>query len=85
MMKTINIKGVQEKIYFEKSLYNMPVYIWEKDNSNGFYLSLCVNYGSLHTSFSYKNKKYEVPLGIAHYMEHIKFNEKKDYRANDLF
>ena len=84
-MKTINIKGVQEKIYFEKSLYNMPVYIWEKDNSNGFYLSLCVNYGSLHTSFSYKNKKYEVPLGIAHYMEHIKFNEKKDYRANDFF
>ena len=84
-MKEIEIKGVDEKIYYEESLYNMPVYIWENNNLNGFYLSLCVNYGSLHTSFSYKKKEYNVPLGIAHYMEHIKFNEDKNTTAHDYF
>ncbi len=84
-MKQIKINGVDEIIYFEKSLHNMPVYIWENNNLNGFYLSLCVNYGSLHTTFSYKGQKYNVPKGIAHYMEHIKFNEKKGYTAHDYF
>ena len=31
------------------------------------------------------NKKYKVPNGIAHFMEHIKFNVKKGVTANDLF
>ena len=84
-MKKIDINGLDEKIYFEESLYKMPVYIWENSNLNGFYLSLCVKYGSLHTSFSYKNKKYDVPLGIAHYMEHIKFNEDKNTTAHDYY
>jgi predicted Zn-dependent peptidase len=63
----------------------MPVFIWENKNLNGFYLSLCVKYGSLHTKFKYNNKTYQVPDGIAHYMEHIKFNESNGVRANDFF
>ena len=84
-MKKIKIKGTDEVIYFEKSTHDMPVYIWENNNLNGFYLSLCVKYGSLHTKFQIDGKSISVPNGIAHYLEHIKFNEKKDVRANDFF
>lgn len=84
-MKQIEIIGTDETIYYENSLFNMPVYIWENNNLNGFYISLGVKYGSLHTNFSYKGKKYNVPLGIAHYMEHIKFNEKKNQTAHDYY
>ena len=84
-MKNINFNGVDETVFYDKTLYNMPVYIWENKNLNGFYISLCVKYGSLHTDFKYKNKIYSVPLGIAHYMEHIKFNEKKGSTAHDYY
>lgn len=84
-MKEIIIKGVDEVIYEDNSLYNMPVYMWKNEKLNGFYISLCVNYGSLDTQFIYKNKEYKVPNGIAHFMEHIKFNEKKGLKAHDYF
>ena len=48
-------------------------------------MSLNVHYGSIHTEFSIDGKKYKVPQGIAHFMEHIKFNVDKDTTANDLF
>ena len=84
-MKKIKIQGTDEFIYQDKSLYNMPVYIWEDKNLNGFYLSLCVKYGSIHTKFKCNNKTYSVPKGIAHYLEHIKFNESDNLKANDYF
>ena len=84
-MKKIEIKGTGEYIYQDKTINNMPVYIWENKNLNGFYLSLCVKYGSIHTSFKFQNKEYNVPKGIAHYLEHIKFNESKGVKANDYF
>lgn len=84
-MKKINLKNLNEVIFWENSLYNMPVYIWQNERLNGFYLSLCVKYGSLHTDFNYKNKTYHTPLGIAHFMEHIKFNENKNFKAQDYY
>ncbi|MBQ9834656.1 MAG: insulinase family protein [Bacilli bacterium] len=84
-MKKIELNGLDETLFYEESLHNMPVYMWQNPKLNGFYLSLCVKYGSLHTDFNFKNKTYHMPLGIAHFMEHIKFNEKKGVKANDYF
>lgn len=84
-METIKIKGIDEEIYFAKSDDGLPIYVWCNPYANSFYISLNVKYGSIHTEFSINNKKYKVPDGIAHFMEHIKFNVKKGATANDLF
>ena len=84
-METIKIKGIDENIYFTTSKCGLPIYIWKNEYAKSFYLSLNVNYGSNHTDFSIGGKKYKVPQGIAHFMEHIKFNVDKDTTANDLF
>ena len=84
-METIKIKGIDEEIYYTISNDGLPIYIWKDEYAKSFYMSLNVKYGSIHTEFEIKNKKYKVPDGIAHFMEHIKFNVKKDVTANDLF
>ncbi|MDE5539731.1 MAG: insulinase family protein [Bacilli bacterium] len=84
-METIKIKGIDEEIYFTVSNDGLPIYIWKNEHAKSFYLSLNVKYGSVHTEFMVGGKKYKVPNGIAHFMEHIKFNVDKDKTANDLF
>ena len=84
-MEEIKIKGIDEVIYTTTSKDGLPIYIWKQEYAKNFYLSLNVNYGSLHTEFKINNKKYQVPQGIAHFMEHIKFNIDKNTTANDLF
>ena len=84
-METIKIKGIDEVIYFTTSKCGLPIYVWKNDYAKSFCLSLNVFYGSIHTEFSSDGKKYRVPQGIAHFMEHIKFNVDKNTTANDLF
>lgn len=84
-MEKIKIKGIDEEIYFTISKCGLPIYVWKSEYAKSFYLSLNVHYGSIHTEFSVDGKKYKVPQGIAHFMEHIKFNVDKDTTANDLF
>ncbi len=84
-METIKLKGLDEEIYYTLSKDNLPIYIWKNEYAKSFYLSLNVKYGSIDTEFQIKNKKYKVPNGIAHFMEHIKFNIDKDSTASDLF
>ena len=84
-MEAIKLKGLDEVIYYTVSKDGLPIYIWSNEYVKSFYLSLNVKYGSIDTEFKVKNKKYKVPDGIAHFMEHIKFNVKKDMTANDLF
>ena len=84
-METIKIKGIDEQIYYTISKQGLPIYIWNNEYAKSFYLSLNVKFGSLHTEFMIDNEKFEVPNGIAHFMEHIKFNVDKNKTANDLF
>ncbi len=84
-MEIIKIAGVDEEIYFTTSNCGLPIYVWKQEYAKSFYLSLNVNYGSIHTDFMIDGKKYKVPQGIAHFMEHIKFNINKNTTANDLF
>lgn len=84
-METIKINGLDEVIYKTISKEGLPIYIWKNEYAKSFYLSLNVKYGSLNTEFEMSGKRYKVPNGIAHFMEHIKFNVKKDVTANDLF
>lgn len=84
-METIKIKGIDEEIYYTTSKDGLPIYIWKNEYAKSFYLSLNVKYGSIDTEFMVKGKKHTVPNGIAHFMEHIKFNVDSSTTANDLF
>lgn len=84
-MKEIKIKGANEIIYEHKCKNGLMVYIWPYNLSEEIYCTLTVKYGSVHTKFKSRNKEYTVPNGMAHFLEHIKFNEAKDVTAHDYF
>lgn len=86
-MQEIEIKDLDEKIYYEVCDNGLPVYMWVNNKVNSFYITLSVKYGSIHTEFKKdKNSKItKLPSGIAHFMEHVKFNEKGGKTANDFF
>lgn len=85
-MKKITLEGIGEEIYVHKNESSgLVTYMWVNKKVNTCYFSLNVKYGSIHTKFKIDNKVYEVPNGIAHFIEHIKFNEKKDKSSHEDF
>jgi len=84
-MEVIKIQGIDEEIFKTTSKDGLLIYIWKNPYAKSFNLTLNVNYGSIHTEFSIDGNNYKVPDGIAHFMEHVKFNVSKDKTANDLF
>lgn len=84
-MKEIKIKDIDETVYEYVASSGLKVYIWPYNLSEEISLSLTVKYGSIDTDFKIGNKTYHLPNGIAHFLEHIKFNEKKGVTAHDYF
>ena len=84
-MKEIKLKGMDETIYYDVCDNGLKVFMWVNKRVNSFYGTLSVKYGSIHNEFKIGNKTYKMPTGLAHFLEHIKFNEKKDYTAHDYF
>ena len=84
-MKEIKLKGLNDVVYTDTLINGLKVYMWVKKSANTFYSTLSVKYGSIYNEFEVGNKKYKVPNGVAHFLEHVKFNERKDYQAQDYF
>ncbi len=84
-MQEINLKGLNETIYYDKCPNGLKIYMWVKKDINTFYGTLSVKYGSIFNEFKIGNKEYKMPKGIAHFLEHVKFNEDKDVTAHDYF
>ena len=84
-MKEIVLEGLEEKVYEYTTKNGLKVYMWINEKVNGCFASLSVKYGSIHTKFKVGKKVYTVPNGLAHFLEHIKFNMKEDVTAHDEF
>ncbi len=84
-MQEIKLKGLNETIYYDECQNGLKVYMWVKKDINSFYGTLSVKYGSLFNEFKIGNKIYNLPKGVAHFLEHVKFNEDKDLTAHDYF
>ena len=84
-MKELEIKGLNEKIYYDTCDNGLKVFMWVKKNVNTFYGTLSVKYGSIYNDFKIGSKTYNLPKGVAHFLEHVKFNEDKDTTAHDFF
>ena len=84
-MKEIKLIGLNETIYEHVTKEGLKVYMWVNEHIKSTSMGLSVKYGSIHTKFRIKNKEYTVPNGIAHFLEHIKFNIDGDTTAHDIF
>lgn len=73
-MKKIKLENTNEVLYYEKLDSGLEVYMLPNNNVNKFYLTLNTRFGSINTKFKYDNKEYDMPKGIAHYLEHLSFN-----------
>ncbi len=87
IMQEIKIKGVDEVILHEKCDNGLDIYMWVNERVNNYYMTFNVKYGSVNTEFKLKKDKkvYSVPKGVAHFLEHIKFNLPDGKTANDFY
>lgn len=74
-MKKVTLNKLDIDVYFETLESGLQVYVAVKENSNRNYVSLTTRYGSDMVSFvpRGKHKMIDVPLGIAHFLEHQMF------------
>lgn len=84
-MEELELKGLNEKIYVYHTKCGLPIYMWVNEKVSSMYAALSVKYGSIHTKFKIGKKTYEVPNGIAHFLEHVKFNIDEETTAHDEF
>ena len=84
-MKEIKLKGLDEIIYEHETKEGLKVYIWQNVKIKGNFMTLSVKYGSIHTDFKIGNKTYHLPTGIAHFLEHVKFNKGPNETAHENF
>lgn len=73
-MKKIKLENTNEFLYYDKLDNGLEIYMLPNNNVNKFYLTLNTRFGSINTKFKYDNKEYDMPKGIAHYLEHLSFN-----------
>lgn len=73
-MKKIKLENTNEVLYYDKLDNGLEVYMLPNNNVNKFYLTFNTRFGSINTKFKYDNKEYDMPKGIAHYLEHLSFN-----------
>ncbi len=86
-MQEIVLKGIDEKLYYDTCENGLPVYMWVNEKVNNFYATLSVKYGSIDTEFKNTDMKkmIKVPDGIAHFLEHVNFNEGEGVTAHEYF
>ncbi len=86
-MQEIILKGIDEKLYYDKCDNGLPVYMLVNEKVNNFYITLSVKYGSIDTEYKVKgDKNYKkVHDGTAHFLEHVNFNESDGFTAHDYF
>jgi predicted Zn-dependent peptidase len=84
-MEEIKLKGLDEVVYYEKLDNGLPVYMLVNKHVNNFYITLSVKYGSVDTEYKVGNKEIKVHDGVAHFLEHVNFNESEGITAHDYF
>ncbi len=77
-MKKIQIKNIDESLYYEKLENGMEVYMVPKTTSTETFASFTTKYGGIHNEFKNSDKKkfIKVPTGIAHFLEHKMFEQE---------
>lgn len=77
-MKAIELKGLDQTLYYEKIENGLEVYMLPYKNKSNYTMHYLTKYGSIQTTFiPYgKKEKITVPDGIAHFLEHKMFEQE---------
>lgn len=85
-MKKINIKKIDEVIYYEKLDNGLKVYMYTNPNIHNNYVTYTTRYGSIYKEFkTLDGDMVKVPNGIAHFLEHKVFVEEHDPQPEEFF
>ena len=86
-MEKIILKGIDETVYYDKCDNGLPIYMLVNDKVNNFYITLNVKYGSIHTEYKLDGEEEytKVTNGVAHFLEHVNFNEDDNSTAHQYF
>ena len=86
-MKKIELKHINETIYYEKLKNGLDIYLYPKKSCHNNYVTFTTKFGSINQEFIPigENKKIKVPLGIAHFLEHKVFAQKEEPQPSDFF
>lgn len=77
-MKEININNFDEKLYYEKLDNGLEVFVVPLNNTKSFYVSTSVKFGGANRLLKLNDKKYTLPTGIAHFLEHKLFEKEEN-------
>ena len=86
-MKKIAIKGIDEEIFYYKLDNGLDVYLYSKEGFHNNYVTFTTKFGSIYNEFVPINeeKMLTVPKGVAHFLEHKVFVQKKDPQPSDFY
>jgi len=74
-LKKIELKRLDEVLYFKKLKNGLKVYVLPKKFFFKTYAFFVTRYGSIDNCFELDGLKFEVPDGIAHFLEHKMFEQ----------
>ncbi len=85
-LKTINIKGLDQTLYYEKLDNGLEIYVVPNNNHDNYHIEVVTKYGSSIKEFIpiNENNYLKLPLGVAHFLEHKMF-DMKDYDAFEFY
>lgn len=75
--ETIENKRINEKVLYTHHSSGLDIYIVPKKDFTSQYAIFGTKYGSIDMKFETGSKMYEVPAGIAHYLEHKMFESEE--------
>ena len=84
-MKKTTINNLDLELFYEKLNNGLEIYIVTKNNSNNTYVTFTTKYGSNNNSFKIGDKLYDMPAGIAHFLEHKMFEQENGVDPFTLF
>lgn len=77
-MKKIELKGLDQYLYFERLNNGLEVYLIPYSNKSNYSMQYATKFGSIQTEFIPAGEKemVKVPDGIAHFLEHKMFEQE---------
>lgn len=77
-MKTIKIEGIDEYVYEGIYENGLRVYVWVQEKANSFKGTLTYLCGAEDIHFKKGDEEIHVPMGVAHYLEHIMCKDEEN-------
>ena len=84
-MNLTHYPRLDEKLYTTRLENGLTVVVVPRTGFTKKLAYFVTDYGSIHTDFTFEGKKYKVPAGVAHYLEHKLFDMPDGRDVSEAF